>query len=218
MLACANENGSAAPLEVASFHANPTSTPIHCGSVTTDGTHIADDAQTVDPSAQSLPCPIEAAKPPFRKPLLDAGWLLLIPGLVLVGFTLLLPAIDDLNAARFYRDRLAVVEQHRGQRIEHYTKYLDSVQKGDPQTVYSLAAVNLNMAPEGMALMVPAGDIAHKSASVFEALEPPAPKLPERTVSYSTLERLSIDPKSRIWLMLAGATLIFLGILPPSRS
>lgn len=170
----------------------------------------------------AIPAPIEptpaAARPPFRKPLLDAGWLLLIPGIVLVGFTLILPAVEDLESARFYRDRLAIVEQHRDQRIGHYSQYLQSVQSGDPQTVLSLAAVNLNKAPEGMTLMVPAGDISHKSASVFEALEPPAPKLPERSVNHSTLEKLSIDSKSRIWLMLAGATLIFLGILPPSKS
>lgn len=167
--------------------------------------------------------PVSPAEPPFRKPLLDAGWLLLIPGIVLVGFTLILPAIDDLEAARFYRDRLSIVEQHRDQRIGHYSQYLHSVQSGDPQTIRALAAVNLNKTPEsdgsqgGMALIVPAGDIAGKSASVFQALEPPAPTLPERHRTYSTLERLSRDPQSRIWLMLAGATLIFLGILPPSR-
>lgn len=194
---------------------NALSRPIHWA-VSTDGSPaITDDASL--PEAAPARCPIEAAKPPFRKPLLDAGWLLLIPGIVLVGFTLILPALDDLDAARFYRDRLSLVEQHRDQRIGHYSQYLQSVQSGDPQTVLSLAAVNLNKAPEGMSLMVPAGDIAHKSASVFEALEPPAPTLPERHKDYSTLERLSRDPSSRVWLMLAGATLIFLGILPPSR-
>ncbi|HZW06346.1 MAG TPA: hypothetical protein VFF65_04415 [Phycisphaerales bacterium] len=174
-----------------------------------------------------IPAPIAAATstgtagPAFRKPLLDAGWLLLIPGIALVGFTLIVPAIDDLDAARFYRDRLSLVEQHRDQRIGHYTQYLQAVQSGDPQTIRSLAAVSLNKVPEsdeGMALMVPAGDIARKSASVFEALEPPAPALPQRQKDFSTLERLSRDPKSRVWLLIAGATLIFLGILPASRS
>lgn len=164
-----------------------------------------------------MPCPIHAARPPFRRPLLDPGWLLLIPGIVLVGFTLILPAIDDLEAARFYRDRLALVEDHRNQRIDHYSKYLQAVQSGDPQTVLSLAAVNLNKAPQGMSLMVPAGDVSRKTASVFDALEPAPPVLPERRKDYSTLERLSRDPSSRIWLMLAGATLIFLGVLPPAR-
>jgi hypothetical protein len=174
---------------------------------------------TIDDAAPAamMPCPVEAARPPFRKPLLDAGWLLLLPGIVLLAFTLILPAMDDLDAAKFYRDRLALVEEHRNQRIDHYQKYLDSVQKGDPQTVLSLAAVNLNKAPEGMSLMVPAGDVSHKSASVFDALEPAPPVLPERHRQYSTLERLSRDPSSRIWLMLAGATLIFLGVLPPAR-
>jgi hypothetical protein len=180
---------------------------------------ITDDAAAVAPAPSEVErCPIEAAKPPFRKPLLDAGWLLLIPGIVLVAFTLILPAMDDLDAAKFYRDRLQLVEQHRDQRIGHYTQYLDSLQKGDPQTILSLAAVNLNKAPEGMTLMVPAGDIGHRSAGVFDNLEPPAPTLPERHKDYSTLERLSKDPQARLWLMLAGATLIFLGILPPSRS
>jgi len=169
---------------------------------------------TIADDASALPA---AARPPFRAPLLDAGWLLLIPGIVLVAFTLILPAIDDREAARFYRDRLSLVEQHRDARTGNYTRYLESVQNGDAQTVLSLAAVSLNKAPEGMTLMVPAGEIARKSASVFEALEPPAPQLPDRVKDYSTLERLSRDPKSRIWLLIAGATLIFLGVLPPSR-
>ena len=193
----------------------PASTPIQSAVPSMDGSPTVTDASSNEPAPTH---PAAAARPPFRKPLLDAGWLLLIPGIVLVGFTLILPAMDDLEAAKFYRDRLSIVEQHRDQRIGHYTHYLDALQKGDPQTVLSLAAVNLNKAPEGMTLMVPAGDISHKSASVFEALEPPAPVLPEREKEYSTLERLSRDPKSRVWLMIAGATLIFLGILPPSRS
>lgn len=69
-----------------------------------------------------------------------------------------------------------------------------------------------------MALMVPAGYRAPVRFGV-SALELPAPVLPEREREYSTLERpASRDPKSRVWLMLAGATLIFLGILPPSKS
>lgn len=49
--------------------------------------------------------------------------------MLLVGFTLILPAIDDLEAARFYRDRLQLVEQHRDQRIGHYSQYLHSVER-----------------------------------------------------------------------------------------
>ncbi|HYD00528.1 MAG TPA: hypothetical protein VEB22_04820, partial [Phycisphaerales bacterium] len=143
------------------------------------------------------------------------------PGIALVGFTLIVPAIDDLDAARFYRDRLTLVEQHRDHRLGNYSQYLQAVQSGDPQTIRSLAAVSLNKTPDSpdasLALMVPAGDIARKSASVFEALEPPAPLLPERVKDPSTLERLSADPKSRIWLLIAGATLIFLGILPAAK-
>lgn len=160
------------------------------------------------------PAAAEAPTQVFRAPLLDPGWLLLIPGIILVAFTILLPAYDDLDQARFYRDNLARVEARSQQRMTNYNDFLQSVKRGDESTVVPLAAVQLNKAPEGLALLKADGEVAQTSASVFNRLEPAPIVLPQRVKRYSTLERLSIDRESRIWLMLAGATMIFIGILP----
>lgn len=149
----------------------------------------------------------------FKRPLLDAGWLFLIPGLVLIAMTVLLPAIEDLEKARFYQQRLALLEQHRLMRLQNYTDYLKLIQQGDESTILSLAAVQLNKAPEGKALLLPAGELSSRSADVFARLEPPPMVLPEWKKNRSTLENLAHDSESRVWVMLVGATLVLLGLL-----
>jgi len=53
-------------------------------------------------------------------PLFDAGWLLLVPGIVIVALMVLLPAVEDLERARFYRDRARLAEQHAQARLANH--------------------------------------------------------------------------------------------------
>lgn len=153
-----------------------------------------------------------------RGPLLDPGWFFLLAGIALIGATVLLPARLDLEEARFYRDRVQAVKEHRQERMARYQAFLGAVQQGDEQVVRSLAAMQLNKAGVDETLILPAGEISQRSASVFAGLEPPSLRLPEREVQLGLLEKWSLDESSRLWLIAGGALCILIGLLPMARS
>lgn len=163
-----------------------------------------------------------APGPAWRGPLLDPGWLFLVAGVVLVASVVLIPAVNDLEEARFYRDRVLAAEAHRKDRLERYNEFLQALQRGEPDLVRSLAATQLNQTLATEALLMPPGvtigdEMARRSASVFASLEPPTLVLPERPQrEISRLERWATDQRSRLWLLGAGALLILVGLLPPS--
>jgi len=148
--------------------------------------------------------------------LFDPGWLFLIAGMALLGSTVLIPAGEDLDEARWLRDRALCVEAHRQQRLARYEEYYAALLERDPALVQSLAASQLNQIPEGQASM-PGFSPMRASASVFPALEPPALKLPDRDVDRSALARLATGERSRLWLIAAGSLCVLVGLLPGSR-
>lgn len=150
-------------------------------------------------------------------PILDPGWLFLLAGLALLAATVVLPAQEDTAQARFYVERAREAEQHRLERLRRYTDYLDALNRGDPGTVRSLAASQLNQAPENLTTLMPPPEVSTRSASVFPALEPPPLERRERRVEYSRLQRWALDDRTRLWLLAGGVLLVFIGILPPSR-
>lgn len=150
-------------------------------------------------------------------PLFDAGWLLLVPGIVIVALMVLLPAVEDLERARFYRDRARLAEQHAQARLANHDEYLAALKRGDEGVIRSLAATQLNKAPAGMQLLRPEGEISTESAAIYDRLEPPALVLNEYRRSYSTLEKLALGERTRLWGIGLGALLIFAGLLPGSR-
>lgn len=162
--------------------------------------------------------PFRALKAPFASPLFDPGWLFLVAGVVLMAFTLLIPAFDDVETARHNLRRMQAVEGHRLDRLTNYHRYLEALDRGDEALVLSLAAIQLNKAPVGRALLVPGGDIAKRSASVFGGLEPPPLVLPERLVQRSTLETWAMGDRSRLLLIGFAGLCLLIGILPPSRA
>ena len=152
-----------------------------------------------------------------RTPLipLDVGWLFLLPGIAIVAATVLIPAFDDLSAAQLERDKLRVVEQHAQRRLENYSIYLDAVRRADEDLALSLAATHLNLAPADREVIVMPGQ-SRASLNPFPALEPPAPRMPERIVPDTRLQRWSTNERARLWLLASGAMCIFLGLLPPT--
>lgn len=154
-----------------------------------------------------------------RGALLDPGWFFLLAGLALLGATVLLPAQDDLAVARWHRERVQAVLDHRQERLARHQRYLEAAERGEPTLVRSLAATQLNLAPVSEKLLGPADDITTRSASVFPSLEPPPLKLPERdaTADRSLLERWALDDSSRLWLIAGAALCILIGLLPMSR-
>lgn len=153
----------------------------------------------------------------LRSPLFDPGWLFLIAGVVLMSFTLLIPAFEDLDVARHHLKRLATVESHRIDRLARYHAYMQALDRGDEALILSLAAIQLNKAPQGRSLLVPGGDIAKRSASVFGGLEPPPLVLPERSVERSTLEAWALGDTTRLFLLGFSGLCMLIGVLPPSR-
>lgn len=149
----------------------------------------------------------------------DPGWLFVLAGVVLVGATVLVPAVDELAEARFQRDRAMALERHRAERLGNYEQYLSAIERGEPALVTALAAQQLNQIPQGRALILepagmfsdPAGSIA---ASPFGGLEPEPLVLPEREPVRSTLQRLATGDGTRPWLMAGGMMCVLLGLLP----
>jgi hypothetical protein len=145
----------------------------------------------------------------------DAGWLFLVAGLALIVCTVLIPAADDLDEAIWQRDRARALERHRIQRLDRHTVFLEAIDARDPDLILSLASTQLNQIPaDRRPLEVTAG--IDGSASVFPALEPPDLTLPERKRVDSTLARLTVNPRSRLWLLAAASVSVLIGLLPPA--
>lgn len=154
-----------------------------------------------------------------RSPVIfDVGWLYLLSGLALLGATVLIPAADDLEEARWIRDRALAIEAHRSARIARYEEYLGAIEDKNESLILSLAASQLNQIPEGTAV-VPGLEIQPTAdASVFPALEPPPLVLPERMRIDSRLQRWTTDNKTRVWLLAGSVLLMMIGLLPPSKA
>lgn len=189
--------------------------PLTATDVEDDAESSSSVAEVEDPEPEVQP----ARRFRFRAPLLDPGWLWLIAGLTIIGFTLILPAQRDLADARLYRDRVRAAEEHREQRLARYQGYLDALNREDESLILSLAAMQLNKAPKGTDLLVQGNDLSNRSASVFGALEPPPLVLPERVVPkhQSLLDKWTSDDRSRLWLLAGGSLAILIGLLPASR-
>ena len=161
--------------------------------------------------------PVRQSRPP-RGPLIDAGWLFLIAGVVLIAFTVIIPAFNDLRDANFYRERMRIAEDHRELRLSRHLEYQAALTRGDETLVRSLAAMQLNQAPTDQELIKSEGDISTRTASPFGSLEPPPLVMPEKVdPPKSTLEKWATDDRSRLWLVAAGALLILVGLLPAAR-
>lgn len=145
---------------------------------------------------------------------MDTGWPFLIAGVLLLGATVLIPAQEDLEEARWQRDRALAVEAHRLDRVDRHERYLAALESADEGLIRTLAATQLNQIPAHHSVVIPVSRSA--SASVFATLEPTELKLPERTTSDSLLSRWARGERSRMWLIAAGAVLLFLGLIPAS--
>lgn len=147
----------------------------------------------------------------------DAGWLFLMAGIVLLAAVVLIPAHDDLAEARWRRDQAQAALEHRRARLGNYADYLQAVERGDRAVVLDLAASQLNLAPRDHVPVPLAGDGPRFSASVFPALEPAAIDMPRLTRADTLLRRLTTDRAHRLWLAAGGACCILFGLLPPAR-
>lgn len=155
------------------------------------------------------------SEPLFR---FEAAWLFLLAGVALLASAVLIPAYRDVETARWHRDRALVIESNRLERVERYARYLDAVERGQESVVLSLAAAQLNRAPEGWRPLVDNPDPSTTTASVFPALEPGPAHDPPRVENTSLLSRWATGERSRLWLIAAGALLTLIGIMPQTSA
>ena len=148
----------------------------------------------------------------------DAGWLYLIAGSAVIVAAVLIPAIDDLAEARFHRDSAIAYEQYRAERLKNYSDYLDALNDRSPTLVLSLAAVSLNLAPEGKSPLYRTPEPWAMDASVFADLEPTLRRPKAPVTPDSILHRWATGTTTSLWLSMAGILCILFGLLPPAQA
>lgn len=152
---------------------------------------------------------------------LDPGWLFVLAGLLLTGAVVLIPASNELAEVRVQRDRALALEDHKEARRKSYQDYLDALKREEPALVIALAASQLNQIPKGRSPILDSTQMvtlggASGDASVFGALEPAPPRLPERQKVDSLLERWTGSDTLRPILIAGAALSLFVGLLPPA--
>lgn len=173
-----------------------------------------------------------------RTPLIrwDLGWLLLPPGLALLGAVMLAPAWSELAETRRARDAELAREQWTRDRLERYEAFVAAYDAGDPDLMDRLRIAQLNTLPDGRsplpglepgsyAATEPAlGPDGLPAADVFAWLEPPPPESalspgtsgPEAGSTASLAERWADSVAGlgpRLWLIGLGGGLTFAGLL-----
>lgn len=143
---------------------------------------------------------------------IDPGWLFLLGGLALLSAAMIIPSRDQLEEARWQRDRTLATEAHATERLQRYRSYLGSLDRGEPEVIRALAATQLNLIAADRRLLD--ASATPGDASVFGPLEPPPPTNPPRAIPDSRLRRLAVEPGSRLWLLAAGLFATFVGLLP----
>ncbi len=146
--------------------------------------------------------------------IIDPGWLFLAAGLALLAACILIPASARLDHARYLRDRAVAIEEHRLERIARYEEYLAALERREPTLVIALVASQLNKLPADRMALPGSTPASALDASVFPALEPPALQLPEYQPVETRLSKLVTGEKTRRWVLIGGALLILIGLLP----
>jgi len=141
-----------------------------------------------------------------------AAWCFAAAGVGLLGSALLIDARADAARAAYERDRALAVERVHAERLRRHEALLGALRSSDPDV---LRAMRIHR--EGVLRSVPrplAAPLAPPDAVLASALEPgPAGLPPEPTVD-STLGRLATGPRTRLWVGLAGAVALLIGLLP----
>jgi hypothetical protein len=80
---------------------------------------------------------------------LDFGWLSVLAGLAVCSLALLLPAQEGLAKARVQLDVLHAQEAWLTSRLIAYDRFLQDMERQDPDFIQRLAASQLNLIPSG---------------------------------------------------------------------
>ena len=104
----------------------------------------------------------------------------------------------------------------REERVARYQAYLKALQDKDPDLIRGLAAIHLNLLPEGVEPMPGSPALTLLDADPLPALEPAARRPPPMPTPRSRLETWALDHRTRLWLLAGGSLCMLLGLLPAS--
>ena len=152
----------------------------------------------------------------IHRGLFDPGWLFLLAGMAALAAAALIPAQDRLDEIRWQVARMEAVEASHQERLDRYQRYLEALEAEDPALARSLAASQLNLAPEDRVPLAPG--VGLPSASVFEGLEPGPTQVPVREVRVSRLHSLATGRKTRPWMLAGGMLAVAIGLMPRTEA
>ena len=138
------------------------------------------------PMPRPMPHPARHGQRPSSGTIrIDIGWPYLVSAMMLLAATVLVPAFEDLDAARWQRDRALMLEAHRFERMLAHERYANALENHDVDLVRALALTQLNKVPADRMVLLPTALTGE--ASVFPSLEPEPLVLPERVETHSLL-------------------------------
>lgn len=143
-------------------------------------------------------------------------WVCLLSGVALLASAMILPAHEELARVEHQRDTALAIRAHHEARNARYQQALGSIDRGDPGTIARLTHASLGLIPASTRALVPEGGPL-RDPMLFELLEPEPPATPRRDPSRSRLERLVLDPATRLWVIAGAALLTLIGLLPRAQ-
>jgi len=139
-------------------------------------------------------------------------WVCFACGVALLAGAMLIASHEDLARVEHQRDTALAVEAHHEARIARYESALASIERGDPDTIARLTHANLGLIPEHAEALIPEG--SPRDPMLFELLEPGPVEARSVERSRSRLERLVLGGATRVWVIVVGALLTLIGLLP----
>lgn len=158
-----------------------------------------------------------ADSPETSRPLLghfDPGFLFLFAGLALLAASVLIPAQQDLAAARWRRDAALAHEATHRDRLDRYEQYLAALDRHDPAVVESLTLSQLNILPDRAQTIRYAPRPADQTASIFSLLEPAPTVVAPLEQRESALAHLVTSRDARLWVIAIAAICVLYSVLP----
>lgn len=136
-------------------------------------------------------------------------------GLAMLVASLLLPAQADLRNTRSERDRTLHLERAQEHRIDRYRGFLNELHSPDEHTVQLLAMAQLGKIPGNRQALVAPGEPG--DTQLIEAIEPVPEPFVDTQRPLTRLERMTTNPKARLWVIAGGLFAVLYGLMPATK-
>ena len=142
---------------------------------------------------------------------IDSGWLYLVPGLVLVIFAMVLPAVKDkLTAQLIYQD-LEMFSKYQYNLEESYSSMINALETNNTNAIKRIEALDRGFHPSQISLIE--YDLIPNSPESWILQQHVMPSMTDIEASLpNTLLMKYCCGKKRVWVITFGLVLIFIGI------